>query len=246
MNRKIWMGCLIAWSMQVACNKPNAPDCLQQAGEMAIEWRSMPAYDRIEISDNIQLILIDSDEEKIKVEGPSNLLPEIKTELRDQVLYIENDNTCNFVRSFRHVYTVSLYGQNFRDILNRGTGDIFSGNTLRTGYVFIDNKRSLGTIHLEVELDSIRLSNTTGYSDVLLSGSADVAYFFQQGLGTFDASNLNCRAVYSNNNSINDLHVQFRDYLYAAINNNGNIYYHGPAGAIDSDHNGSGSLIYEE
>ena len=245
MKRRIWMSLVIGCGIQTACNKPNAPDCLQQAGDIAVEWRSMPAYDRIEVSDNIQVILIDSDEEKIKVEGPSNLLPEIKTELRDHVLYIENDNTCNFVRSFRHVYTVSLYGKNFSHILNRGTGDISSGNTLRTGYVFIDNKRSLGTIRLNLELDSIRLSNTTGYSDVYLSGNADVAYFFQQGLGVFDASKLNCRAVYSNNNSINDLRVQFRDYLYAAINNDGNIYYHGPASAIDADPNGSGSLIYE-
>lgn len=225
------------------CNKPNSPDCFQQAGEAHLDWRELPAYDRIEIRDNIQVVLVQSEEEKIAVEGPKNLLPEIITEVSQGVLEIRNDNTCNFVRSYKHRYVVKIYSSHIRNIVNHGNGDVKSTNTLIGDYLFFENKRSIGKIELQFEMDSMRFLNTTGYSDIELKGTVDELFLFHQGVGLMDASRVDARSVFINSNSINDAYVQFRDYMFAALNDNGNIYYVGPSQAIDVSQPGAGSLI---
>jgi hypothetical protein len=229
----------------VACNKPNAPDCLQLAGEFGEEWRSTESYDKIEIRDNIHVILMDSSVSKIKVEGPINLIPEITTRIEGGVMIIQNENSCNAIRSYKNQYTVTIYAPKFPAIENAGTGDISSGNLLSIDYLFIENKRSAGKINLHVVADSIRVLNTTGYSDIELRGTCHTSYLFHQGLGIFDASALFTTKTFINSNSINDAHVQFTEYLFAALQSNGNIYYSGPSAQIDADHIGSGSLISE-
>jgi Putative auto-transporter adhesin, head GIN domain len=228
-----------------ACNKPDAPDCLQLAGELGAEWRTTEAYDKIEIRDNIHVILVDSMDSKIKVEGPINLIPEITTRIEGGVMIIQNENTCNAIRSFKNQYTVTIYAPQFHAIENAGTGDISSGNLLTTDYLFLENKRSVGKVDLHIVADSIRVLNTTGYSDIELRGTCHTSYLFHQGLGIMDASELYTTKTFINSNSINNSHVRFTEYLFAALQSNGNIYYRGPSSQIDANHNGSGSLIAE-
>lgn len=236
---------IIAYSclLLLSCNKPDAPDCFQKAGELHLEWRELPAYDRIEIRDNIQVVLVQSDTEKIGVEGPVNLIPEITTSVEDGVLLIRNENTCNFVRSYKHRYTVKIYSSHIQSITNHGNGDVISSNTLRGEYLFFENKRSIGRIDLQFDMDSMRMLNTTGYSDIVLKGTADQLFLFHQGVGIMNASGVDARAVFINSNTINDAYVRFRDYMFAALNDNGNIYYEGPAGSIDVSQPGAGTLI---
>jgi len=138
-----------------------------------------------------------------------------------------------------------LYSKNIRRIINRGTGVLKSAQKLRGNYLFIENKRSMGKVDLTVEMDSLRVLNTAGYSDINISGSVEKLFLFHQGVGILDASGLMSQQAFVNTNSINDVYVQFSDYLYAALNDRGNIYYQGSSQLIDADHYGSGSLISE-
>jgi Putative auto-transporter adhesin, head GIN domain len=229
----------------IACNKSNAPDCFQQAGENKMEWRSLGDYQRIDLRDNIHLILVQSADEKIAVEGPTNLLPEIKTEIDHDVLVITNENTCNFVRSYKHQYTVTIYSNKITEIQNNGTGDITSMNALQGSHFFLENKRSMGSINLQLQVDSLVVLNTAGYSDIALRGAVVYEQLFHQGVGIFDASALHAEYAFVNNNSINDLHVNFSSYLFAALNGPGNIYYQGALPLIDYEQTGSGVLLAE-
>jgi hypothetical protein len=237
------IGVILIAQFIVACNKPDAPDCLQLAGDRGEEWRTTEAYERIEIRDNIHVVLVDGMDSKIKVEGPINLIPEITTRIEGGVMIIQNENTCNAIRSYKNQYTVTIYAPQFPAIENTGTGDISSGNILTLDYFFLENKRSAGKINLHLVADSIRVLNTTGYSDIELRGTCHTSFLFHQGLGILDASALYTSKTFINSNSINDAHVQFTDYLFAALQSNGNIYYNGPSMQIDADHNGSGSLF---
>jgi hypothetical protein len=231
--------CMLFWT----CNKPDAPDCFQQAGETRTEWRSLPSNDGIEIHDNIEVVLVHSDKEAIAVEGPANLLPEITTETENGILHIRNNNHCNFVRSYKHKYVVKIYSEHLTSIINRGNGDVTTSNTIRGHYLFFENKRSTGKIDLQFEMDSMRFLNTTGYSDIRLRGVVQQLFLFHQGVGILDASQVNANAVFINSNTINDSYVRFREYMFAVLNDNGNIYYNGPSSSIDVDHVGAGSLI---
>jgi hypothetical protein len=230
---------IFLWS----CNKEEAPDCLQTAGKYETELRTLTAFDQIELRDYIQIELYDSTETFIEVTGPRNLLTDVKTEVTNGLLKIENKNTCNFVRSYKNKITVRIYAPSFPDIQNYGTGDIKSINTLTSSYFKIENRKAGGVISLTLNVDSAALYTHTGVCDIKCNGTSTKTMLFNQGLGIIDARNLISTDSFVNNSSINNVYVNSNGYLFAFIQFSGNVYYTGTPNFIDTQIEGTGLVI---
>lgn len=226
-----------------SCNREQAPDCFQTAGEEVKIRRETDDFTSIELRDYLQIELCDSAEKFIEITGPKNLLPDILTEVDNGTLRISNSNTCNFVRSFKKKITVRIYAPEFTDIQNHGTGDVTSVNTLKGSFFKIENRNSAGTIRLNVDLDSIAIATHTGVTDAIITGSSGRTFLFNQGVGLIDSRHLNSASVFVNNSSINDVFVNTSGYMYAYIKFSGNIYYHGQPTTIDKEIIGSGNVV---
>lgn len=72
----------------LACNKKDAPDCFQQAGDYKTERRDITSFDLIELRDYIGLELHDTDVYYIEITAPENLIPDISTEISNGKLEI--------------------------------------------------------------------------------------------------------------------------------------------------------------
>ncbi|MFM9986018.1 MAG: head GIN domain-containing protein [Flavobacteriales bacterium] len=225
-----------------SCNKENAPDCFQMAGDFATVKRDIDDFESIELRDYITIELYDSSETFVEITAPKNLIPEIETKVENGKLEIENKNTCNFVRSFKKRITVRIYAPNFIDIQNFGTGDIRSINTISSSYFKIENRKAAGEINISLMVDSVSINTHTGVANVTLQGQAQMAGLFNQGLGIIDARNLITSEAYVNNSSINDVYVYSDGYLFGYIQFSGNIYYNGSPDQIDDDIEGSGNI----
>jgi len=225
-----------------SCNKENAPDCFQTAGEFATVKRDLGSFQSIELNDYIQIELYDTTAYFVEIHAPRNLIPDIETDVSKGQLKIENKNTCNFVRSFKKKITVRIYAPDFSDIQNKGTGDITGINTIDCSYVKIENRHAAGVIKLNLETDSVLIATHTGVSDCYLTGHSFKTSLFNQGLGIMDARNLSSEFTFVNNSSINEMYVNSNDYLYAALYFSGNIYYSGNPNLIQTDIKGSGTL----
>lgn len=226
-----------------ACNKETAPDCIKKAGDYATVVRTLDEFKTIEIKDYIFLKLVQSDTFKVEINAPINLIPKIETSVRDETLYIENDNTCNFVRSFKKRITLTVYAPHFYNIQNHGTGDIESIGTIQDNYFKIENRHASGDIKIQFEGDSLAAYIQTGVSSIQLSGSVLKAELFNQGLGQIDAHQLDAVQAYINNSSINDIYAACTSYAFVKIVYSGNIFLKGAPPLIDSDIQGSGKLI---
>jgi hypothetical protein len=224
------------------CNKENAPDCFQSAGENRTIVRDIESFESIEISDYIQIELLDTNFTAVEITGPKNLLPEVVTEVRNGKLIIRNDNTCNFTRSFKREITVRICSPEFKNIQNHGTGNLKSINTL-TGSVFLlENRDAAGLIDLSVNVDTASVYTHTGVCDVVIKGSAFKTVLFEQGVGYTDARNLTSDFTFVNNSSLNDMYVNAGVYLFGYIQFSGNIYFSGNP-SIDQSIDGDGRLI---
>ncbi len=235
---------VVASLLLFGCDKEDAPDCFQKAGNEATVVRELDHRIRkIEITDMIELELVQSEENFIEITGPENLLPEIITEYSNgDELKISNDNTCNFVRSFKVKFTVRIYSD-VEEILNLGEGSITSINTIERDYFLLENEQTSGDIDLDFNCDSVFVLMHNGVSKIHLSGSAQETHLYHNGLGTFDASNLISEYTSVNQSSINDIHVHSNHYLFVYLSSRGNAYYSGSPSNIDLDREGSGELI---
>jgi hypothetical protein len=227
----------------LSCNKEDAPDCLQQAGEVKQIRREPGAWQSIELRDYLQIELVDSSLQFIEIEGPGNLLSDIRTEIDNGILRIRNENTCNFVRSYKHRITVRIFSPSFPDIQNYGTGDIKSLTSLNAPVIKIENRDAAGAINLTVQADTTIIATHTGVCDVTIRGESQITQLFNQGLGTLDARDLQTVDAFVNNSSINDVYVNTNGYFYAYIAYSGNIYYNGAPNYIDEDIVGNGKLL---
>lgn len=237
---------LFASVLIFSCNKEQAPDCFQKAGEKKIIRREPGSWQSIELRDYLQIELVDSAAQFIEIEGPGNLLNDIVTRVESGVLLISNDNTCNFVRSYKHRITVRIFSPSFSDIQNYGTGDITSINTLQAPVMKIDNRDAAGVITLSVDADTTTIATHTGVCDVSVQGVSQITQLFNQGLGIIDARHLQTTDAFVNNSSINDVYVNSNGYFYAHIVYSGNIYYNGAPNYIEEDIVGNGKLLQLE
>jgi hypothetical protein len=227
----------------ISCNKEDAPDCFQSAGEYTTVRRDITAFDLIELRDYIQLELHDTDVYFVEITAPENLISDISTDISSGKMLIQNNNRCNWVRSYKNKITVRIHAPEFPEIENFGTGDISSIGTLEGGRIIVQNRHSAGLIKLDVNLDTLSIYMHTGVSDALLNGQATTTELFNQGLGFVDARNLQSMYTFCNNSSINDMYLRADQYLYAFIQFSGNIFVGGDPEDVDLVVEGDGELI---
>lgn len=238
----LWIG-LSIWIGLSSCNREDAPDCLQSAGEARSEQRALDSFSQIELRDYIQYELKDSTWYGVEITAPGNLIPEIQTEVENGKLTVSNANSCNFVRSYKNRIRVRICAPDFRDIQNYATGDIFSVNTINGVKFSIDNRGAAGLQQFHVLADTVNIASHTGVSDTKITGGCDVVYLFSQGLGIIDSRHLNANYAFVNNSSLNDVFVSAVNYLFAYIRFSGDIHYFGSPQYVDEDVAGTGSVI---
>lgn len=228
-----------------SCNKPDAPDCFQKAGNEATITRLLDSPpNRIHLEDNIDLEIFWSDQNYVEITGPENLIPEITTHTKNGFVWISNENTCNFVRSLNPTFVVRLYLQpDFLEYM--GAGNVSSPIPIEGSFFTMDIQDASGRLELSFASDSIECLVSSGVSDVRLSGSTRVAGLFNQSLSVLNASQLESEITLINSNSINDIHAKALEYLYVNLQSSGDVFVHGNP-SVESVITGSGSLIITE
>ncbi len=229
-----------------ACNKPNAPDCLQRAGDTLTETRN---FDEtivvIEMHDVIDLILHESDEQYIKVTGPANLVPDIETVVDNGTLYVVDKNMCNFVRKLGVRYCIDFYGS-FDQISHHGAGNVGTHGVLHKEMFHIENHDASGTCEVELDCDVVVYKTHAGTANAILSGTCEEAFFFNAGLHKIDAKSLWADRVVANSNSINSISVRAGSFLSAQIQSDGDIVYWGNPATVTLNQTGDGQLLIGE
>ncbi len=225
------------------CKKEQWDDCITSTGPQRSEERVLAGFHTVDVSDRIDVVLDHVPATTIIVQAGRNLLDQVITEVRDSVLYIANDNRCNWVRSFKPRIMVKVPIGAVHSLVLRGTGDVSAMDTVRQDILRIDQWLAMGTVDLTVNVNSIEVGLHTGAGDVVLRGQVQAnANYYSGIMGTIDAGDLRAAIVNINNSGVGDFHCWASDQLNVQINDAGDVYYRGDP-AIESSINGSGALI---
>ena len=228
-----------------SCNKENAPDCFKTAGEVQTETRDLGSFTKLELNSSLKYELIDTNFCGIEITGPKNLLPKIDTQLSNGILKIENKNTCNFIRSYKHSITVKLYFNSLTNIQNFSTGSIVSLNELKGSKLVIENKHANGRVELTLNCDTVYCGSPAGANDSFLYGTVNVAQLYSDAYGIIHAESLDANQVYINNASLQPIFANATNYAFVRIDDSGNVILKQIPILYDLDRNGSGELIFE-
>ena len=216
---------------------------LKRTGDITTELRNLPYFKQIYVEDNVNVFITQDVFREVKVEGGENLIPLIKTEVKESILYIRNDNKCNWARSYKKgVINIYLTMQDLRFVYHDGSGLIKSTDTIKTPIMDVWTKSS-GDVDLTLYVDEV-YSHMHSSADVTLRGYSSIQGLYHTGTGYFRASDLFTYISWSTNKSAGN------EYFYAAnelsvINEwVGDIYYRGNP-ATNFKGSGTGKFIHE-
>jgi hypothetical protein len=226
------------------CEKTPVLDCFMSTGEIIKEERQVGQFSAVVLKDNVNLVLIQSNSNRLVVEGGKNLMRNIVTEVEnDSVLTISNDNRCNWVRSYDKPITVFLEFRQLESLEYRSVGDVVNEDTLILDSLSLDVREGAGKINLKINTPLIYCSLHYGTADIVLEGNAELGYIFGDGFGRIDNRDFLVSQAFVTNRSSNDMYLSVETRLGATIENIGNIYYRGNPPDVGLNQIGTGQLI---
>jgi hypothetical protein len=226
------------------CEKTPVLDCFVSTGTIIKEERQVGQFEAVVLKDNINLVLIQSNSNRLVVEGGKNLMRKIVTEVEnDSVLTIRNDNRCNWVRNYDKPITVFLEFRQLESLEYRSIGDVINEDTLWLDSLHLDVREGAGKIKLTVNTPLVYCNLHYGTADIVMEGNANLGYFFGDGFGRIDNRDFLVSQVFVTNRSSNDMYLHAELRLGATIENIGNIYYRGNPPDLGLNRVGAGQLI---
>jgi len=218
-------------------------DCFKGTGKVITETRTPSDYTRIELNDNINLVITQDSINKISVEGGEKLLPNIQTEFVDNKLIIKNNNKCNWVRSYKNKFTVYVSAKSLKRIEYFGSGNITSTNTLVADTLEINCLESSGKIDIMANTQNNFLRIHTGSTDMYVSGNTNENFLYNTSNGFAHLENLHTNINTIVSSTTGDCYVNADQKLDVTIKYIGNVYYYGNPSTINTNISGKGQLI---
>jgi hypothetical protein len=217
--------------------------CLKSTGSIIKEERQLGDFGKIILTDNINLYITQDSINRAEVEAGANLIPYIKTEVENRVLTVRDDNTCNWMRSYKKKINVYLHCRELFLLEYRGGGNVSGTNTIVSDTLELDFWDGSGSVTLDVNCRTVRMHLHTGPGDAFISGTTQNAYYYTRGNGLIRCDKLKSGYTLVDAAGTNDSYVHSSGMLIASIGYIGNVYYSGNPGLILPQINERGQLI---
>lgn len=237
---------MLLLSYAVSSCRKLGPDCFTDPGPTVVETRlSNTDFTSIELFDNVDLELVQSNESKVDVMTGTNLITGISTTIIDstKTLVIKNSNQCGVMFQNERFFKVTVFYKQLDSITYRSNGNIKTIGKILADTFKLHIYEGSGNIELQLEAMTSYTNYHFGTASVKLKGSSTISYIYQVSYGPIDALELSTMRTYMENRSPNHTWVNATLTLAATINGKGNIYYRGNPQEVDLKGNGSGRMI---
>ncbi|MFK7812562.1 MAG: head GIN domain-containing protein [Maribacter sp.] len=210
-------------------------------GNMTTVERSVGEYDAIGLAGWFDVDLVSGKEGEITLEGESNLLEHIITEVKNGKLNIKVEKGYNLKpSSWDDGIRITVPVQSIDAVALSGSGDIVGKTTIKTDD-FRTAMSGSGDITLDVEANTIDAA-MSGSGDITLNGSTRDFEATISGSGDIKAYNLEAENVDATVSGSADIKVTATKMLKARVSGSGDISYRGNPEKVDTKASGSGDI----
>lgn len=226
----------------VSCEKENLGDCFKSTGKIIKEQRTVPNFESLELHDRINLFVSFGATSSAIIEAGENLQEHIQIEVKDNILIIENNNRCNWVRSFKKDINVYLTVPTIKGINYFGSGELRFLDTLNRERFTFNMYQASGDAYLLLNTERSELKTHTGPGTITAQGITDYLVTFVGGNGFVDAGAIEGKEGLAVATNTGFIRINVSEELEATISGTGNIEYFGDP-TIDLEDTGEGKLV---
>lgn len=212
-------------------------------GNMTTITRTTSSYEGIKCAGSFDYVLVAGKEGNITIEGESNLLEYIITEVKGNNLVVKVEDNINLRLSNNRTIKITIPFNDIESVSLAGSGDLWNESTISTKDFNVSLAGS-GDINLRVEAQSIKVS-VAGSGDLTLKGSTNKMEANVAGSGDLHGFELQSNDTYITVVGSGDAKVISNETLNARVAGSGNIKYKGNPKNEDSKVTGSGNIEIE-
>ncbi|MGB3607411.1 head GIN domain-containing protein [Psychroserpens sp.] len=209
-------------------------------GTMTTENRSTADYDAVSCAGSFDYTLVAGTEGQITLEGESNLLQYIITEVKNGTLYIKTENNKNISSSRNKTIKVTIPFKELDRVSLSGSGDLWNEDQI-TATNFEVSLSGSGDVVLHVQSKNLS-GSITGSGDLTLKGETTNLEAKITGSGDLHAFELDTIDTAISVTGSGDAKVVCNGQFKARVTGSGDIEYKGNPTNTDSKVSGSGSI----
>jgi len=209
-------------------------------GEVTTITRTTDSYDALRLAGWMDFILVKGEEGDIKIEGESNLLEYIITEIEYGGLVVKVKKNVNLKPSWNKTIKITIPFEDIKKVSLSGSGDVVSKSTIESDN-FRANLAGSGDIVLDVRAKNVE-AKITGSGDLTLKGETNNLKAGVTGSGDFHGFDLNSNDVEAKVTGSGDIELVCNGDLTARVTGSGDIEYRGNPKREDTKVTGSGSI----
>lgn len=224
-----------------SCQKPG---CTGNAGPLTTQLRPLSSFSNVELRDNINVVLVQGDEEKIEITGPRNVIANVTTEVVNNTLTIANKTECRWLRDPDEKITARLYLKTLEGFEYNGSGNVTNEDTLRGRSMGFNSDDGAGIIDLNVNVDDITVRIFKENASMIFHGYAGRCATYNNARGILDLSELQTKSMYIIYSGLADTRVNVSEEIEAYVRYKGNVYCKGNPVIIRQEYFSSGRLIF--
>lgn len=227
-----------------SCKKANRFDCFKRTGKPVVERRALDNFTVVEVTNNLQTYLIQDTVNFVEVKAGNNLISNVETSVSGQKLVVQNNNKCNFTRSYKNNIEVYVHFAKLDELIYKGTGAITSLNTIINSVFTFNSWDATDSVKLKLDVPLVYANIHTGVADLIVEGQCEELFAYARSSGAFRMQKFKCSKLYTNNLSSSDHYFWVEDKLEALVQYVGNTYYTGQPAEINATVNDKGKLIH--
>lgn len=210
-------------------------------GEVTTENRTTPGdYDEISVAGFFNVTLVKGAEGNLTIEGESNLLQHVITEVDGDRLIIKVEKKQNLKPSWGKDIRITVPFEDISKISLSGSGEIMSKDVIKARDFSVSVSGS-GDINLEVESQTTD-SRVTGSGDLVLTGNTKEHNASVTGSGDLEAGRFKADTVDAKVTGSGDIRISCEKAIRARVTGSGDIEYVGNPQKQDTKVSGSGDI----
>lgn len=225
--------------MQFSCDFDFDDDfgpCVRGNGNNVSRELNLPDFTGVDLDISAEVIITQGDNFKVTVEGESNIIAELKTNVRNGVWEIDFDRC---VRDMDDL-TIFITMPRIRSLSISGSGVITSTNIMNVDDIDLSISGS-GKIDVGLDADDI-FSRISGSGRVVLEGESNSIEHTVSGSGDLFAFPLKTRDADIRVSGSGNSELNVSDNLNVRISGSGDVYYRGKP-QVEVSVSGSGKLV---
>jgi hypothetical protein len=212
---------------------------VQGSGNVVAREFPVSSFMRLHLSVQGDVVLVQSDDEKVVIEADDNLLNIFEVVNSGRTLYVTYSNKLRIP-----VFTklkITVYLRQIDTLYTASQGDLTTDGALVFSTPLDVNIQSQGNTKLTLKAPSIDLS-TSSQGDVELSGECSEANIKTQSQGNLNCKNLKAQDVTLRNMSQGNAEIYAENSVSIKHMGQGYVHYYGPGKLKDIQHYGDGEV----